>query len=110
LQRAAAAARRKGDLARAQQLYEELLKKAPGDSDALTGLGDTLRAQGDSAGAIAKYRAALAVNPRYLPANIALADTLWDSGQKGEARSKYQDIAASYAPELVPDRVKQRAQ
>jgi tetratricopeptide (TPR) repeat protein len=56
LQRAATAARRKGDLPRAQQLYEELLRKTPGDSDALTGLGDTLRAQGDSAGAIAKYR------------------------------------------------------
>jgi hypothetical protein len=50
------------------------------------------------------------VNPRYLPANIGLADTLWDSGQKGEAKAKYQDITSNYSPELVPDRVKQRAQ
>jgi tetratricopeptide (TPR) repeat protein len=107
--RAALAARRKGDFATAKQLYESALSKNPGDSEALAGLGDTLRATGDSAGAIAKYRAALSVNPKFLPAQLGLADTLWDSGQRGEAQAKYQEISTSYAPELVPDRVKQRA-
>jgi tetratricopeptide (TPR) repeat protein len=106
---AASQAIKKGDWARARQIYEALVARNPGDSEALSGLGDVARAQGDSAGAIAAYKRALAVNPSYLPALLGVADTQWASGDRGSAIRAYKDIEDRFPDGTYPPYVKTRA-
>lgn len=102
-------ARRSGDYAKARGLYVATLSRNPGDSEALSGLGDTARAEGDRAGAMGFYKSAIAINPNYLPSQLALADLLWEGGDRVEAQKRYEDIAHRFSPTLLPERVRQRA-
>ncbi len=107
---AASQAIKKGDWNRARQIYEALVSRNPGDSEALSGLGDVERAQGNSSGAISAYRRALAVNPSYLPALLGVADTEWASGDRGSAQRAYKDIEERFPEGTYPAYVKQRAE
>ena len=104
----ASQAYKKGDFARAQQIYEAIVTRNPTDSEAVAALGDVARAQGNSAGAIANYKRAIAVNPSYLPALLGLADTQWASGDRAAATRGYGDIADRFPEGTYPAYVKQR--
>jgi len=107
---AAALAIRKGDWARARQIYEGLVARNPSDSEALAGLGDVARATGSPAGAISAYRRALAVNPSYLPALLGVADTEWATNDRGSAQRAYKDIIERFPDGTYPAYVKARAE
>ena len=106
----ASAAIKKGDWARARQIYEGLAARNPSDSEALSGLGDVARAQGDTAGAVANYKRALGVNPSYLPALLGVADTEWASGNRAAAQRAYKEIADRFPEGTYPDYVKTRGE
>jgi predicted Zn finger-like uncharacterized protein len=106
--KAAQAAIRKGDWDRARTIYEALVSRNPGDSEALSGLGDVARAQGDTSGALAAYRRALSVNPSYLPSLLGVADTQWASGDHGGALKGYKDIVDRFPEGTYPPYVKTR--
>ncbi len=99
---------KKGDYARARQIYEAVVARNPSDSEAVAALGDVARAQGDSAGAIASYKRAIGVNPSYLPALLGLADTEWSSGDRAGAARGYGDIVDRFPEGTYPAYVKQR--
>jgi len=107
---AASQAIKKGDWGHARQIYEGLVARNPGDSEALSGLGDCARAQGDTGGAIGAYKRALGVNPSYLPALLGLADTQWAGGDRGGAQRSYKDIADRFPEGTYPSYVKTRAE
>lgn len=109
LLRMANEAKRGGDLSKARGLYVATLSRNPGDSEALSGLGDTAKAEGDRAGAESFYKSAIAVNPNYLPSQMGLADLLWESGDRVEAQRRYQAIVDRFPPSIVPERARQRA-
>ena len=106
--RAAQAAIRKGDWERARTIYEALVARNPGDSEALSGLGDVSRATGDTAGALAAYKRALGVNPSYLPALLGVADTQWASGDHAGAVRAYKDIIDRFPEGTYPGYAKTR--
>jgi tetratricopeptide (TPR) repeat protein len=107
---AASQAIKKGDWARARQIYEAMVSRNPSDSEALSGLGDVARAQGDTGGAISAYKRALAVNPSYLPALLGVADTQWASGDRGSAQQAYKNIIDRFPEGTYPSYVKARAE
>jgi tetratricopeptide (TPR) repeat protein len=107
---AASQAIKRGDWGRARQIYEALVARDPGDSEALAGIGDVDRAQGNMSGAISAYKRALAVNPSYMPALLGVADTQWASGNRAEATRGYKDIANRFPEGTYPSYVKTRAE
>jgi tetratricopeptide (TPR) repeat protein len=107
---AAAMAVRTGQLVRARQIYESIVARNPGDSEALAGLGDIARLDGDPPLAISRYKHAIAVNPSYLPALLGLADTQWSSGDKTSAVHGYSEIADRFPEGTYPAYVKQRSE
>jgi tetratricopeptide (TPR) repeat protein len=107
---AAGVALKKGDFGRARQIYEAIVSRSPGDSEALAGLGDVARLQGDSAGAIAAYKRAIAVNPSYLPALLGRADTEWANGSRAIAAHGYGDIVDRFPEGAYPSYVKERSE
>jgi predicted Zn finger-like uncharacterized protein len=107
---AAAMAVRTGQLVRARQIYESIVTRNPGDSEALAGLGDIARLDGDPPLAISRYKHAIAVNPSYLPALLGLADTQWSSGDKGSAVKGYSEIVDRFPEGTYPAYVKQRSE
>jgi predicted Zn finger-like uncharacterized protein len=110
---AASQALRRGDYARARQVYGAIVDRNPNDSEALSGLGDVSRQQGNLGAAIADYRRAIAVNPSYLPALLGLADTEWAKGDRAKALHDYSDIVDRFPegtyPAYVPKRVQSAA-
>ncbi|MEO7036274.1 MAG: zinc-ribbon domain-containing protein [Polyangiaceae bacterium] len=88
----ASAALHKGDLARAEQLYNSVLDEQPGSTEALSGLGDVAKARRDPALAAKMYDRVLAGNPSYLPAILASADQKWDAGDKQGAIVLYRRL------------------
>jgi tetratricopeptide (TPR) repeat protein len=107
---AASQAIKKGDYPRARRVYEALVSRNPGDSEALAGLGDVDRAQGDAHAAISAYKRALAVNPSYMPAMLGVADTEWSVGDRVSAQREYKDIADRFPDGTYPSYVKTRAE
>jgi tetratricopeptide (TPR) repeat protein len=107
---AAGQAIKRGDWDRARQIYEALVARNPGDSEALAGIGDVDRAQGNTTGAIAAYRRALAVNPSYLPALLGVADTEWATGDRASATRGYKYIADRFPEGTYPSYVKSRTE
>src|ERR1019366_4361588 len=101
---------KKGDFARAKQIYEAIATRNPGDSEAVAALGDVARAEGDTKGAIASYKRAIGVNPSYLPALLGLADTQWASGDRAGAAHGYGDIVDRFPEGTYPSYVKQRVE
>ena len=91
----ATAARKVGDLDRAERLYRAALAKKPGNSEALAGLAAIERDRGDAGGAEKRYKDMLAKNPNYIPAMIGLADMKWASGNRSEAISIYRQVVKS---------------
>ncbi|HVW25477.1 MAG TPA: zinc-ribbon domain-containing protein [Polyangiaceae bacterium] len=88
----AAAAKRSGDLGRAEALYNAAKDQQPGNVEALAGLGDVARLRGDSATATAYYDNVLRQNPTYLPALTASADLKWAAGDRVSALFLYKRI------------------
>jgi len=88
----AAAALREGDTARADQLYNSVLRDQPGNTEALSGLGDVAKARHEPALAARMYDRVLADNPNYLPAILASADQRWDAGDKAGALVLYRRL------------------
>jgi predicted Zn finger-like uncharacterized protein len=105
---AASNAIKKGDFARAGQIYQTLATRNPNDSEALSGLGDVARLTGNMAGAVSAYRRAVAVNPSYLPALLGLADTQWSSGDHAGAVHGYSDIVDRFPEGTYPAYVAKR--
>jgi predicted Zn finger-like uncharacterized protein len=101
---------KKGDFARARQIYEAIATRNPGDSEAVAALGDVARAEGDTKSAIASYKRAIGVNPSYLPALLGLADTQWASGDRAGAAHGYGDIVDRFPEGTYPSYVKQRVE
>jgi tetratricopeptide (TPR) repeat protein len=101
---------KKGDFGRARQIYEAIVTRNPGDSEAVAALGDVARAEGDTKSAIASYKRAIGVNPSYLPALLGLADTQWASGDRAGAAHGYGDIVDRFPEGTYPSYVKQRVE
>ncbi len=106
----AAQAIKKGDSARARRIYEALVARNPGDSEALAGIGDVDRLEGDSSRAIGDYKRALAVNPSYLAALLGVADTEWASGDHAKGRAAYKEITDRFPEGTYPAYVATRAE
>jgi predicted Zn finger-like uncharacterized protein len=94
----ASAALKKGELDRAEQLYNAVLVKDPGNTEALAGLGDVARLRKDPETAAKLYDKVLKDNPSYLPALMARADQKWDSGDKPGAITLYRRILEQAGP------------
>lgn len=94
----AAAALKHGDLDRAEQLYNAVLSKDPGNTEAVAGLGDVARLRRDPQTAAKMYDKVLEQNPSYLPALVARADQKWDSGDKQGAVALYRRILEQAGP------------
>jgi predicted Zn finger-like uncharacterized protein len=90
--KAAGVALGRGDLDRAEQLYNSVLAQQPANTEALAGLGDVARHRRDPATAQKMYEKVLKENPSYLPALIAQADQKWDSGDKKGAIALYRRV------------------
>jgi tetratricopeptide (TPR) repeat protein len=95
----ASAAKRSGDLGRAEALYRAAQEQHPGNIEATAGLGDVARARGDTATAVAYYETALRQSPTYLPALIASADIKWASGDKTGAVVLYKRVTNQAGPD-----------
>ena len=73
----------------ASDLFEAVLKRLPGNIEALSGLAYCYLDRGSKGQAIAHFRRALKVNPSYGPAIIGLAETYKAQGQKQQALTWY---------------------
>jgi tetratricopeptide (TPR) repeat protein len=104
----AAQATRRGELDRAERIYQAILARDPNESQALAGLGDVLRSRGDPWGAIEVYQRAIKINPSYLPALLGLADTQWARGDQVGAAQSYKRIVDHFPDRMYPDYVNQR--
>jgi tetratricopeptide (TPR) repeat protein len=104
----AALAIKRGDFARAHQIYQAIVDRNPNDSEAVSGLGDVARLQGDSSGAIAFYKRAIAINPSYLPALLGMADTEWVRGDRANAAKTYKDVVDRFPEGTYPAYVSKR--
>jgi tetratricopeptide (TPR) repeat protein len=89
------AARQRGDLDSAEQLYRAALAQNPGDTEALSGLGDIAKARGDKSASVGYYEEVNKQNPGYVPALIGLADAKWDAGDKSGAVALYQQVVSA---------------
>jgi predicted Zn finger-like uncharacterized protein len=94
----AASALRQGDLAHAQQLYESVVQEQPGNTEALSGLGDVAKARHNPALAAEMYDRVLSANPSYLPAILASADQKWDAGDRKGAVVLYRRLLDQAGP------------
>jgi predicted Zn finger-like uncharacterized protein len=94
----AAAAFRKGDLSRADALYQSVLTEQPGSTEALSGMADVARRRGDAASAGRLYERVLAANPSYLPALMASADLKWQGGDRAGALTAYRRLLEQAGP------------
>jgi tetratricopeptide (TPR) repeat protein len=94
----AASALRQGDLAHAQQLYESVIEEQPGNTEALSGLGDVAKARHNPALAAQMYDRVLNANPSYLPAILASADQKWDAGDRKGAVALYRRLLDQAGP------------
>lgn len=89
---AAARAAQAGELARAQGLYEGVLREQPGNVEAQAGLAEVLQRRGKTQQAAEHYEAVLANNPSYVPALLGRGDQLWSSGDRAGALQLYQRV------------------
>ncbi|HWO13717.1 MAG TPA: tetratricopeptide repeat protein, partial [Polyangiaceae bacterium] len=86
------AAAEKGQLATAERLYNAVLAKQPGNTEALSGLADVAHRRNDTGKAAQLYEEVLRKNPSYLPAIMASADQKWASGDHAGAAGLYRRI------------------
>jgi len=86
------AAAEKGQLATAERLYNAVLAKQPGNTEALSGLADVAHRRNDTGKSAQLYEEVLRKNPSYLPALMASADQKWASGDHAGAAGLYRRI------------------
>lgn len=86
------AATERGQLATAERLYNAVLAKQPGNTEALSGLADIAQRRNDTSKASQLYAEVLRKNPSYLPALMASADQKWASGDHAGAVGMYRRI------------------
>lgn len=86
------AAAEKGQLATAERLYNAVLAKQPGNTEALSGLADVAHRRNDTSKSAQLYEEVLRKNPSYLPALMASADQKWSSGDHAGAAGLYRRI------------------
>ncbi len=96
--RQASSALKHNDLDRAERLYQAVLAKQPGNTEALAGLGDVARLKRDPAKAEKMYEKVLEKNPSYLPAMIAQADAKWANGDRKGALVIYRRVLEQSGP------------
>lgn len=94
----ASAAKKSGDMARAEALYRAAQQQEPGNVEALAGLADIERARGDLTAALGHYEAVLQQNPTYLPALVAAADIKWQRGDRTGALALYKRVVTQSDP------------
>ncbi len=94
----AAEALDRGDIARADQLYRNVLVAQPNNTEALGGLAEIARRRNDSKTASEMYQKVLEQNPNYLPALIGSADQKWAHGDRAGAVKLYRRVLAQAAP------------
>ncbi len=88
----AAAAHKAGNYDKAEQLYNDVLAKDSGNTEAMAGLADVAKAKKDPEAAAKMYDKVLKENPTYLPALVARADQKWDSGDRKGALVLYRRV------------------
>lgn len=108
LHKQAARAKSAGQLDRAEQLYQAAIARNPGDTEALSGLGDIARARGNTTAARRYYEQAHEQNPSYLPAIAALADMRWASGDRAGALPLYRQIVDTAPGTTLAARARER--
>lgn len=81
-----------GELAKAERLYNAVLSKQPGNTEALSGLADIAQRRNDTSKASRLNAEVLKQNPSYLPALMASADLRWEAGDRHSAVQLYQRI------------------
>ncbi len=81
-----------GDLARAEELYRQVLLADAANVSAWNNLGNVLKDQGRLAEAVGCYRQAIRINPDYPPAQFNLGTALVGQGQLGEAVVCFQKV------------------
>lgn len=86
------AAVERGQLATAERLYNAVLAKQPGNTEALSGLAEIAQRRNDTGKAARLYEEVLRKNPSYLPALMASADQKWASGDRAGAVALYRRI------------------
>jgi predicted Zn finger-like uncharacterized protein len=86
---AAAEALRSGQTRKAEEIYQRLHDREPGNTEALAGLAAVARANGSTARSMMLYQRVLDQNPNYVPAILALADLKWSGGDRGAAAALY---------------------
>ena len=94
----ASAAMRAGDLDRAESLYSTVLAKQPGNTEAISGLGDVAKARNDPSAAEKQYDKVLEKNPSFLPALLSKADAKWAQGDKKGAAVLYRRVLEQAGP------------
>lgn len=94
---------RKGDAARARQIFEHLTASGQADATTHVGLAFACRSLADPAGAMAAVNRALALEPRNLQALIVKGDFLSEAGDARAAASFYRAATrAAPPPEKLP--------
>jgi predicted Zn finger-like uncharacterized protein len=101
-------ARTKGDLARAELLFQAAVDKQPSDVNAATALAEAVRARGDGARAMKLYQAAVTKDDRHIPALIGLADLAWDTGDRARAMVLYKQVTERTSDRAYTARANQR--
>jgi hypothetical protein len=85
-------------LERAEKLYNAVLAKHPGNTEALAGLADVAHRRQDTATAERMYERVLKENPSYLPALMASADQKWARGDRKGAITLYRRVLEQAEP------------
>jgi protein O-GlcNAc transferase len=90
-----------GDAARATELFEAVIRQAPGTVEAYSNLAAALRGSGHLSEAIAACRSGLAVRDDFAPLHDTLGACLSASGETNEAR-RHHERAVALDPSLAP--------
>ncbi len=92
-------------LAESRAVYEEIVKKYPGNPEGFYGLGRTEAEQGDTKEAAAAFQKACELFPRYEAAHYALAMAYRTLGQAQKAKEQFAEYRANTVavpPEVDP--------
>lgn len=79
----------KGNYAKAEELFREIVGREQNNAEALFGLAQASLGQGKQVPAKAFLERAVAANPNHTPAIMALAGIKYDGGERGEAAALY---------------------
>lgn len=80
----------KGNEARAEELYREIVEREPQNPWGWLALGGLFGSQGEAEFAKNAFRRVLSIVPAYVPAHLALGDLCLDSGDRNGAQRWYE--------------------